>query len=112
MILQVAVVAVVLALGVGAGTRVGSATRWDEAVAHLVGEPGEVDFVTLEDLGTHHSTGFSPGWIRWIDADGTWHEDGLPDCVVDGAVVRYAWEPVSAAGGSWRETVLVDCRGG
>jgi hypothetical protein len=105
---------VALVFGLTVGYLASTATRWDEGVAQVVPTPGTGDpprFVTFADPDTGHSVaGFSPEWITWIDRNEVWHESGLPECVREGATVRYAWEKVSAADGSWRETVLVDCR--
>ncbi|MCK0116356.1 hypothetical protein MWU57_04855 [Isoptericola sp. S6320L] len=102
--------AILLAFWLG---RTGTETAsWTEGRAELVPTGSEEPrFVTFGDLETGHSVaGFSPDGITWIDAGGTWHHDGLPECVEQGSTVRYASVRIRLEGSSWRHAVAVDCR--
>lgn len=52
--------------------------------------------------------------VQWTDTNGTWHEDGRPECLppVEGTVpVRFAAVEVTVDGVTWRPVVWVSCEG-
>ena len=50
--------------------------------------------------------------VPWLDAEGTWHEDGRPECLPPGASrrIRFAAVEVTVEGSTWRPVVWIDCR--
>jgi hypothetical protein len=50
--------------------------------------------------------------FSWTDAAGTWHEDGRPECLPEGASrrVTFAVTEVTVDGRTWRPIVWLDCR--
>jgi hypothetical protein len=51
--------------------------------------------------------------VAWIDANGSRHDGGRPDCLKADQpprMVRFAAVEVTAEGATWRPVVLVDCR--
>jgi hypothetical protein len=63
--------------------------------------------ITTEDWTYGGGYGF-----RWVDAVGTWHDDGRPDCLPVGTsrVVTFAATVVMVDGSTWRPIVWLDCR--
>jgi len=105
-----AVLAAVLALigivGFEVGTRHERAADWHRGVGYI---------------GDHEASITVGGWVygiegsvpEWIDESGARHSGSWPACV--GPVgttksIRFASVNVTAAGSSWRQVVLVDCR--
>jgi hypothetical protein len=100
-----AVMAVALAVGFLIGTW-RSGVHIETGEAHSTGNGGGT---ITTDRGAY---GF-PADIAWLDADNTWHEGGVPDCLpplsfVDG--VRFGWVEVAIEGTGWRPVVWIDCR--
>ena len=50
--------------------------------------------------------------VMWMDAKGTWHEDGRPECLPAGASrqIRFAAVEVTIEESTWRPVVWIDCR--
>lgn len=111
---SVAVVAVaVLAATFWAGSATGSRTHWDRGRADIIGFESREDY-NFVGLSTEDWTyAFEKDAVQWIDDGNTWHETGLPDCLVDEVTdgVRFAWVEAHVERTSWRDVVLVDCRG-
>lgn len=67
--------------------------------------------ITLEADGW--SYGVPVGGVAWIDAFGSWHEDGRPDCLPPTGTteaVTFAAVEVTIDGTTWRPVLWVDCR--
>jgi hypothetical protein len=71
-------------------------------------------------VGHHMATIESGGWfyglsesVAWIDASGSSHEDGWPDCLGRaGNVVNVRFGAVTVPSQGFRAVVYVDCSGG
>jgi len=50
--------------------------------------------------------------VTWVDAAGTIHDSGRPDCLAPGASrqVRFAAVEVTIAGSRWRPVVWISCQ--
>ena len=101
----VAVIVVALAVGFFIGS-------WRSGV-HI--ETGRADS-TGSGGGSISTDGWTYGFSAdgaWTDATGSWHDQGLPDCLpplssVEG--VKFAWIEATVEGTGWRPVIWIDCR--
>jgi hypothetical protein len=102
-------VAVALVLGAGLGYLVASNRS---SVEELTGRAGVGDHVASIQVGDRFY-GVSES-VAWIDASGSYHDDGWPDCLGPAgntSTVRFGAEDVELAdGGGFTAVVYVDCR--
>jgi hypothetical protein len=83
---------------------------------------GVAELTGQASVGHHMATIESDGWfygvresVAWIDADGSFHDDGWPACLgTRGSTrtVRFAAVPVTVSdtGAGYRDVVYIDCR--
>jgi hypothetical protein len=106
-VLAVIVVLVVGTVGFEFGTKHARAADWHSGVGYI---------------GDREASIRVGGWVygiegsvpEWIDKSGALHSGSWPTCV--GPVgtsksIRFASVNVTAAGSSWNQVVMVDCRG-
>jgi hypothetical protein len=102
-----AVLVAALALAFVAGLQLGKPhTTWHTGMGYL----GDRQFSVEYDGWFYGAQDAVPSWI---DADGSWHESGWPDCLdVVGTTleVRFAAQEVTLDGVTSRPVVAIDCR--
>lgn len=92
-----------------------SVDRWRQARARLAGT------VAVGYIGDHEASISACGWVyaiegsvpEWIDQSGALHSGGWPVCIGSvgtSKLIRFASVSVTAAGDSWHQVVMVDCR--
>jgi hypothetical protein len=104
----VAAIAVVVgAVGFAFGRSHARAADWHSGVGYI----GDNEASIRVGGWTYGIEGSVP---EWIDTSGERHLDGWPECVAPvgtSKVIRFASVNVAVAGSSWRQVVVVDCRG-
>lgn len=70
---------------------------------------GASDGLSISTADWTYGGGFG---FAWTDSEGSWHQDGRPDCLPQGASrqVTFAATEVTVNGASWRPIVWLDCR--
>ncbi len=104
--------ALTLVTGIGLGrmwtTQDTELRGWRSGTAYV----GEQQLSIEVDGWTYGAEGSVPSWI---DAEGSWHDGGWPDClqgkVGQSVAIRFQARKVTVDGMSWRPIVAVDCRG-
>lgn len=92
------------------GATLPSAPAQSDNLVVLTGRAdGASDGLTIETADWSYGGGFG---FRWVDATGSIHDGGRPDCVPEGGsrMVRFAATEVTVEGSTWRPIVWLDCR--
>jgi hypothetical protein len=107
----VIIVAVAAVLGAVGGYVLRSAQS--NTVGHMGVVVGSgVNGISVESDGWTYSV---PLDVTWIDAAGSLHDGGRPECLPPGlgsVQIRFhSIDDLDVAGNRWRQVVMVDCRG-
>lgn len=109
-------VTVVVVVALAAGAILGS--KWTSSRHNLGGWHTARAYIGTQQVSIAYD-GWTYGAVgsvgEWIDARGSWHDRGWPDCLQvpagSTADVRFAAHRVTLDGTSWRPIVAIDCRG-